>query len=187
MSVPLCLLFVALQRLCMLLHVHVYTYMFVSTLLPPSPFSLCFSPFLPLPLPHHSLSLSSITPSPSLPIPSSPSLSLPLPPSPSLSLYLSFSPSLPLSLSLSLLLPLPPSPSPFLSPSLSYRPWYMDMVRTKPLEVVLLIDANDFVNDVSDTQTLRSAAAAVLDSLTLHDKVKASSTSHINFHSLCFL
>ena len=91
---------------------------------------------------------------------------------------------------LSLALPLPyvlPSALPFLSLPLSFspltlflsplilftscRPWYMDLIRYQPLEVVLLIDVSNFVTNEANVQSLRDAATAVLKSLPSQDRV----------------
>ena len=47
----------------------------------------------------------------------------------------------------------------------------MNMIRERPLEVVLILDLNDFADDPVYTQGLRAAAITVLDSLTRQDMV----------------
>ena len=49
------------------------------------------------------------------------------------------------------------------------RPWYTTMIRSRPLEIVLVIDLN--AKDVTLTQGLRNAALTVLNSLNRQDKV----------------
>ena len=58
---------------------------------------------------------------------------------------------------------------------LSCRPWYMSMLRTQPLEMVLVIDLMDFRESDANIGALRSAALAVLNSLTRQDKVNSIS------------
>jgi hypothetical protein len=52
------------------------------------------------------------------------------------------------------------------------QPWYMSMLRTEPLEIVLVIDLMDFRQNTTNIGALRSAALAVLNSLTRQDKVQ---------------
>jgi hypothetical protein len=53
------------------------------------------------------------------------------------------------------------------------QPWYMNMIRNRPLEIVLLIDLSDFFTIKTNTDGLRAAATAVLKSLTTQDRVQA--------------
>ena len=49
----------------------------------------------------------------------------------------------------------------------------MSMLRTEPLEIVLVIDLMDFRQNTTNIGALRSAALAVLNSLTRQDKVNS--------------
>ena len=59
----------------------------------------------------------------------------------------------------------------FVCMSLPCRPWYTTMIRSRPLEIVLVIDLNERTEDVTLTQGLRNAALTVLNSLNRQDKV----------------
>ena len=53
----------------------------------------------------------------------------------------------------------------------------MNMIRSRPLELVLIIDLNERNGNITNINDLRTAAMAVLDSLTRQDKVSCLSLS----------